>query len=109
MKKNDLAIALFAAMICVFLVVEPASANVLDNFGTAVLGILNNVFLRTVAIVAIIVTGVMALTGRMEWQRFIYVLLGVVIIFGAAGIVDFIRTNSTTVQLINPTTIIRVV
>ncbi len=109
MKKNDLAIALFAAMICVVLVVEPASANVLDNFGTAVLGILNNVFLRTVAIVAIIVTGVMALSGRLEWMRFIYVLLGVVIIFGAAGIVDFIRTNSTTVQVTSPTSIIRIV
>ena len=104
MKKNDLAIALFAAIFCVFIVIEPASANVLDNFGTAVLGILNNVFLRTVAIVAIIVTGVMALTGRMEWQRFLYVLLGVVIIFGAAGIVDFIKTNSTTVMICNPLT-----
>jgi len=109
MKKNDLAIALFAAMVCVFIVVEPASANVLDNFGTAVLGILNNVFLRTVAIVAIIVTGVMALSGRLEWMRFIYVLLGVVIIFGAAGIVDFIRTNSTTVQVTSPPSITRTV
>ena len=109
MIKNNLILPISAAIVCVFLVVEPATANVLDNFGTAVLGILNNVFLRTVAIVAIIVTGVMALSGRMEWQRFIYVLLGVVIIFGAAGIVDFIRTNSTTVLISNPTTITRIV
>jgi type IV secretion system protein VirB2 len=95
----QIAIPLFAALVCVLLVSEPAHASVLDNFGQAVLDILNNTFMRVVAIIAVIVTGIMALTGRVEWLRFAYVLMGVVIIFGAAGIVDYVIDNSATAQI----------
>ena len=95
----QIATPLFAALVCVLLVSEPAHATVFDNFGQAVLDILNNTFMRVVAIIAVIVTGIMALTGRIEWLRFGYVLLGVVIVFGAAGIVDYIIDNSTTAQI----------
>jgi type IV secretion system protein VirB2 len=90
---------LLAALVCVFLVADPAHASVFDNFGQAVLEILNNTFMRVVAIIAVIVTGIMALTGRIEWLRFGYVLMGVVIVFGAAGIVDYIIDNSATAQI----------
>jgi type IV secretory pathway VirB2 component (pilin) len=76
-----------------------ASANVLDNFGNAILGILNNTFLRAVAIAAVIGAGLMALSGRIQWMTFIGVMLAVVIIFGSAGIVDYIRDNSATAAL----------
>lgn len=95
----QVATPLFAALVCVFLVAEPANASVFDNFGQAVLDILNNTFMRVVAIIAVIVTGIMALTGRVEWLRFGYVLMGVVIVFGAAGIVDYIIDNSATAQI----------
>lgn len=78
---------------------EIASATVLDNFGTALLGILNNVFLRSVAILAIMGAGLMALSGRIEWSKFLIVLLAVVIIFGAAGIVDYIQSQSATASV----------
>lgn len=90
---------LIAALVCVLLVSDPAHASVFDNFGQAVLDILNNTFMRVIAIVAVIVTGIMALTGRVEWLRFGYVLLGVVIVFGAAGIVDYIIDNSATAMI----------
>jgi type IV secretory pathway VirB2 component (pilin) len=78
---------------------EIAAANVLDNFGNAILGILNNTFLRALAIVAVIGSGLMALSGRIQWMAFIVVMLAVVIIFGSAGIVDYIRDNSATAAL----------
>ena len=78
---------------------EIAAANVLDNFGNAILGILNNTFLRALAIVAVIGSGLMALSGRIQWMAFIVVMFAVVIIFGSAGIVDYIRDNSATVAV----------
>ncbi len=78
---------------------EIASANVLDNFGDAILGILNNTFLRAVAIAAVIAAGLMALSGRIQWMSFISVMFAVVIIFGSAGIVDYIRDNSATAAI----------
>jgi len=73
---------------------EMASANVLDNFGNAMLNILNNNFLRAVTTIAVIGAGIMALSGRIQWMAFITVLLAVVVIFGAAGIVDYIQQNA---------------
>ena len=90
------AVTLLAALA---LAPEIASANVLDNFGDAILGILNNTFLRAVAIAAVIGAGLMALSGRIQWMAFISVMIAVVIIFGSAGIVDYIRDNSATAAL----------
>jgi type IV secretory pathway VirB2 component (pilin) len=92
-------IAVFAVLCGLALAPEMASANVLDNFGNAILGILNNTFLRAVAIAAVIGAGLMALSGRIQWMTFIGVMLAVVIIFGSAGIVDYIRDNSATAAL----------
>ena len=92
-------IALFSLLCGLALAPEIASANVLDNFGNAILGILNNTFLRAIAIVAVIGSGLMALSGRIQWMAFIVVMLAVVIIFGSAGIVDYIRDNSATAAL----------
>ena len=89
-----------AALLCgLALAPEMATASVLDNFGNAILGILNNTFLRAIAIVAVIGSGLMALSGRIQWMAFIVVMLAVVIIFGSAGIVDYIRDNSATAAL----------
>ena len=92
-------IALFSLLCGLALAPEIASANVLDNFGNAILGIFNNTFLRALAIVAVIGSGLMALSGRIQWMAFIVVMLAVVIIFGSAGIVDYIRDNSATVAV----------
>jgi type IV secretory pathway VirB2 component (pilin) len=88
---------------------ETASANILDNFGTAMLNVLNNNFLRAVATIAVIGAGIMALSGRIQWMIFITVLLAVVVIFGAAGIVDYIQQNAAVSALAPPEIISRVV
>ena len=92
-------IAIVALLCGLALAPEMAAASVLDNFGDAILGILNNTFLRAVAIAAIIASGLMALSGRIQWMSFISVMIAVVIIFGSAGIVDYIKDNSATAAL----------
>jgi type IV secretory pathway VirB2 component (pilin) len=81
---------------------ETASANILDNFGTAMLNVLNNNFLRAVATIAVIGAGIMALSGRIQWMIFITVLLAVVVIFGASGIVQYIQDNAAVSALMAP-------
>lgn len=76
---------------------EMAQASVLDNFGNAVLDILNSTFLRVIAIIAVIMVGLGALSGRLEWSKAIWVIGGVVIVFGATGIVDFFIDNAGTI------------
>ena len=92
-------IAIVALLCGLILAPEMAAANVLDNFGNAVLGILNHTFLRAMAIAAVIGAGLMALSGRIQWMSFLTVMLAVVIIFGSAGIVDYIKDNSATAAL----------
>lgn len=75
---------------------EQAHANLFDNLGQAILDILNNTFLRVLAIIAVIVVGIRALKGQMDWSTAIFVIIAIVIIFGAAGIVDFIIDNAGT-------------
>ncbi len=81
---------------------EMAGANILDNFGTAMLNVLNNNFLRAVATIAVIAAGIMALSGRIQWMIFITVLLAVVVIFGASGIVQYIQDNAAVAARMAP-------
>ncbi|HUO93194.1 MAG TPA: TrbC/VirB2 family protein [Rhizomicrobium sp.] len=46
----------------------------------------------TAAVIAVAVVGLMMLTGRIDWRRGIVVVLGAFIIFGAAAIVEGMRS-----------------
>jgi type IV secretion system protein VirB2 len=85
-----------AGLLLFFGPTEFAMANVLDNLGNAILEVLNSTFLRAIAIVAVIIVGLVALRGRMDWGIALWVILGIIIIFSAAAIVDFfIETGAT--------------
>jgi type IV secretory pathway VirB2 component (pilin) len=49
---------------------------------------MNSGFTRTLAILAIIVAGVGALIGKVSWAMVGKVAIGIVLIFGAAKLVD---------------------
>ena len=49
----------------------------------------------TAAVVAVAVVGLMMLTGRMEWRRGLIVVMGAFILFGAAAIVEGMRSIAT--------------
>ncbi|MBV9841252.1 MAG: TrbC/VIRB2 family protein [Sphingomonadaceae bacterium] len=46
----------------------------------------------TAAVIAVAVTGLMMLTGRIDWRRGLTVIVGCFILFGAASIVAGMRT-----------------
>lgn len=77
---------------------SPAFAqSVGGNIGTFfqnLIDLLNNNVIRSLAIIAVIVCGVSAMFGRLDWHRAGTVVIGIIVIFGAATIVDLITGGS---------------
>ena len=69
---------------------EIALAAPWDDTADKVLQIFTGGLTRTLAIIAIIVSGVLAMFGRMQWSWVINIGIGIVLIFGGAAIVDYI-------------------
>jgi type IV secretion system protein VirB2 len=78
----DMALAESAATADPFASTKLASA--LSNLTSA----LNGGVARSLAVLAVIGSGIAALTGRMEWSRAVVVILGVGLIFSASTIID---------------------
>lgn len=85
-------VALGAAMLA--LAASPALAQTTaagGNIGTFIqniIGILTNNVVRGLAIIAVIVTGIATMFGHLDLRRAGTVILGIVVIFSAAAIVD---------------------
>lgn len=47
-------------------------------------------FARLLAIIAVIACGIAALAGKLSWDWAIKIIVGIILIFGAASIVDYI-------------------
>jgi len=80
------------AMAVVTLMLLPSTAfagtNPVEDFFNSILTFMNSGFTRTLAILAIIVAGVGALIGKVSWAMVGKVAIGIVLIFGAAKLVD---------------------
>ena len=83
------------------LLVDPALAQTTtsssSNIGTFIqniINLLNNNVIRGLAIIAIIVTGVAWMFGHLDLRRAGTVIIGIIVIFGAATIVDLITGTS---------------
>lgn len=80
---------------CAFLLaflIEPAFAQDLQPINSAleaVVGILTGTAARLVAIIAVVIVGYMAFLGQIPWRWAASIIFGIVLIFGAATIVDF--------------------
>jgi type IV secretion system protein VirB2 len=90
--ENKQAIKFAIAMGIVFLAIAPelALAAPWDGMGTKVLSIFNNGLTRTGAILAVIACGIAALAGKLSWDWAIKIVVGIILIFGAAPIVDYL-------------------
>lgn len=69
---------------------EVAMAAPWDSVATQVLGIFTGGLTRTIAIIAVIASGIAALAGKLSWDWAIKIIIGIVLIFGAAAFVDYI-------------------
>lgn len=83
------------------LIADPAlaqSAGSGGNIGTFiqnVINLLNNNVIRGLAVIAIIVTGIAWMFGHLDLRRAGTVIVGIIVIFGAATIVDLITGSSS--------------
>ncbi len=71
---------------------DPAGSNVILTAVDWLQGTLLGNVATAVAVIAVGATGLMMLTGRIDWRRGAVVILGCFILFGAAAIVAGIRS-----------------
>ena len=69
---------------------ELAIAGPWDTMGTQVLSIFTGGLTRTIAIITVIACGIAAMAGKLSWDWAIKIIVGIVLIFGAAAIVDYL-------------------
>lgn len=69
---------------------EPAHAQNLETFASNVRALLSSTLLRTLAVIAVIVCGLLWFTGRASTTVLITVIIGIAIVFSADSIVGLI-------------------
>lgn len=93
-SKRSLGFVAAMAMGALALMPEIAMAAPWDSAATQVLAIFTGGLTRTLAIIAVIACGIMAMAGKLSWDWAIKIIVGIVLIFGAAAIVDYIIAAS---------------
>ena len=91
-KASDRTVSTIAMMLVVlfFMAPELAMAEPWDAAAQKVLDIFTGGLARTLAIIAVIACGIAAIAGKLSWDWAIKIIIGIVLIFGAAAIVDYI-------------------
>jgi type IV secretion system protein VirB2 len=83
-------IALLSAIFISLALPEPTYAQNLETFASNVRGLLSSTLLRTLAVIAVIVTGLLWFTGRASTAVLVTVIIGIAIVFSADSIVGLI-------------------
>ncbi|MSS68113.1 TrbC/VirB2 family protein [Xylella fastidiosa] len=89
-NKTFLKVLTLLCLTAVFLTPEIAMAAIWDEVAQKVLAILTGGLTRTIAIISVIACGIAAIAGKLSWDWAIKIVIGIVLIFGAASIVDYI-------------------
>lgn len=74
---------------------ELAMAAPWDSAASNVLAIFTGGLTRTIAIIAVIACGIAAMAGKLSWDWAIKIIVGIVLIFGSAAIVDYVIAASS--------------
>lgn len=83
-------VALLAVMAVSLANPDTAYAQNLESFASNVRGLLSSTLLRTLAVIAVIVTGLLWFTGRASTVVLVTVIIGIAIVFSADSIVGII-------------------
>jgi type IV secretory pathway VirB2 component (pilin) len=83
-------VALLAVLAALVATPDPAYAQNLESFASKVRGLLSSTLLRTLAVIAVIVTGLLWFTGRASTAVLVTVIIGIAIVFSADAIVGAI-------------------
>ncbi|CAN7655023.1 TrbC/VirB2 family protein [Acidovorax sp. LjRoot129] len=87
---KTLTFILMAMIALVSMMPDAVMAEPWDSTAQKVLDIFNSGLARLLAIIAVIACGIAALAGRLSWDWAIKIVIGLVLIFGATAIVDYI-------------------
>jgi type IV secretion system protein VirB2 len=88
--KRAAGFMMMLALAVVALMPEMAMAAPWDSAASNVLAIFTGGLTRTLAIIAVIACGIAAIAGKLSWDWAIKIIVGIVLIFGAAAIVDYV-------------------
>ena len=67
----------------------------IEGVATRILSFMTGTFGRTVATIAVVVLGMMAMFGKLAWDHAIKVIFGIAIVFGAASVIDALSGGMT--------------
>jgi type IV secretory pathway VirB2 component (pilin) len=95
MPKPKQTALLWSAALAITIIVslafpDTAYAQNLESFASKVRGLLSSTLLRTLAVIAVIVTGLLWFTGRASTAVLVTVIIGIAIVFSADAIVGAI-------------------
>jgi type IV secretory pathway VirB2 component (pilin) len=94
---NKITFLFFLTILSVLVIPEITHAGAVGGGGflgsgtaflTALLNVLTNTWVRIIAIIAVAIVGIMAMAGRLSGGLAIWVIVGMVLVFGCAAIVD---------------------
>jgi type IV secretion system protein VirB2 len=96
-EQNRKTLGVLAIGALAFLAMSPelALASPWDSAATKVLEIFTGGFARTLAIIAVIACGIAAIAGKLSWDWAIKIIIGIVLIFGATSIVDYVIAGTS--------------
>lgn len=75
-------------------IAQTTGGNPWDSTARNVLGMFTGGMSRTIAILAVTACGIAAVVGKLSWDWAIKIIIGIVLIFGAAKFVDYIVSSS---------------
>lgn len=88
--KKAASCMMMVALAFVAVMPELAMAAPWDSTATNVLEIFTGGLTRTLAIISVIACGIAAIAGKLSWDWAIKIIVGIVLIFGSAAIVDYV-------------------
>lgn len=83
-----------AILVCLPLVAHAQDIAPITGTLTAIHGFLQSAAIRTLAAIAVIGLGVLAMMGRMRWTWAGSIIGGIVLVFGADAFVSFFTTSA---------------
>jgi type IV secretion system protein VirB2 len=93
--RKALSVLMLLVLVFVAFTPEIAMAEPWDNAANKVLAIFTGGLTRTLAIIAVIACGIAAIAGKLSWDWAIKIIVGIVLIFGSAAIVDYVIAASS--------------
>jgi len=94
-NKKTVGFLAILALTLVAVMPEVAMAAPWDGAANQVLAMLNSGLTRTLAIIAVVACGIAAMAGKLQWNWAINIIVGVVLVFGSAAIVDFFISSAS--------------